>query len=471
MKKLKLFPKTFLYTVCLMFVIILLSHLLIYFLLPVVYNYQQKSNLEKEVTVLLQEITEAKDNDSLALVADFASKWNANITIDYNGYSYEMNMLGNLYDTTNNLQSGTVNAKYTIEIGNNAIKISLAENLQGGADFFHIEDYFADGKGYVSAFVSRQQIENAVNAIVIILPFTAIICMLISTVFALLYSRTLTKPIAKISEATEQMKNLQPNTFCSCNTDDEIGLLAANVNSLYQTLLQTISDLEQEIHKVEIAEMQKTDFLRAASHELKTPVTAVNVMIENMILGVGKYKDRDTYLAKCKIMMERLASMIKEILDTSKLDTYGQQEVIEIDLASVVASVCEPFRVIAKSNGINFNVDISNSFNVQFAVGSLERVLSNLLSNAVSYTPQGGSIWVYLNGRELMIENECEVIPAEQLSHIFEAFYRPDFGRGRAAGGNGLGLYIVASILKSAKVQYEFVSSNKINGMAFRIKF
>lgn len=454
-----------------MFVITLLSHLLIYFLLPVVYNYQQKSNLKKEVTVLLQEITEAKDNDRLVLVADFASKWNANITVNYNGYSYEMNMLGNLYDTTHNPQSGTVNAKYTIESGNNAIKISLAENLQGGADFFHIEDYFADGKGYVSAFVSRQQIENAVNAIVIILPFTAIICMLISTVFALLYSRTLTKPIAKISEATEQMKNLQPDTFCRCNTDDEIGLLAANVNSLYQTLLQTISDLEQEIHKVEKAEMQKTDFLRAASHELKTPVTAVNVMIENMILGVGKYKDRDTYLAKCKMMTERLASMIKEILDTSKLDTYGQQEIIEIDLASVVASVCEPFRVIAKSNGINFNVDMSNSFNIHFAIGSFERVLSNLLSNAVSYTPQGGSIWIYLNGRELMIENECEVIPAEQLSHIFEAFYRPDYGRGRATGGNGLGLYIVASILKAAKVQYEFVSSNKINGMVFRIKF
>jgi len=158
---------------------------------------------------------------------------------------------------------------------------------------------------------------------------------------------------------------------------------------------------------------------------------------------------------------------------TMQAPKYAQpgQEAIEIDLVQAVTAVCDPFRVIAKSNGINFNVDMSNSFNVSFAAGHLERVISNLLSNAVCYTPQGGSIWIYLDRHELIIENECEVIPDEQLSHIFEAFYRPDYGRGRLTGGNGLGLYIVSSILKSEKVQYEFASSDRINGMAFRIMF
>lgn len=114
---------------------------------------------------------------------------------------------------------------------------------------------------------------------------------------------------------------------------------------------------------------------------------------------------------------------------------------------------------------------MSDSFHIQFAAGRLERVLSNLLSNAVSYTPRDSGIWVYANGRDLVIENECEIIPAEQLSHIFEAFYRPDYGRERKAGGNGLGLYIVASILKAAGVQYDFSPSDRIKGMAFRIKF
>jgi len=454
-----------------MLVIIVISHSLIYFLLPVVYNYHQRTNLEKEITVLLQSITEAEEGDRLTLVTNFASKWCANIIVEYDGYSYEMNLLGDLSDPAPDSQAGLVDATIIAEHTGNDIKISLAENLQGGADFFHIEESFADRKGNISAFVSRQQIENAVNTIVMILPFTAIICILISTAFSLLYSRTLTKPITKISKTTEQMKSLQPDTICSCGTDDEIGLLAANINSLYQTLLQTIKELEQEVHKVEKAEIQKTDFLRAASHELKTPVTAVNVMLENMILGVGKYKDRDTYLAKCKVLTEQLTSMIKEILDTSRLDTYSSLEMVDIDLSETVFSVCEPFQVIAKSNGVKLNIDMSNSFHILFAAGRLERVLSNLLSNAVSYTPRNCAIWIYLNGRDLIIENECAVIPAEQLSHIFEAFYRPDYGRERATGGNGLGLYIVASILKAAGVQYSFSPSGKINGMAFCIKF
>lgn len=471
MKKLKLFPKTFLYTLCLMFIIILISHLLIYLLLPVVYNYHQRTNLEKEINTLLQNMTEVTESDRLALVTNFASKWCANITVDYDGYSYEMNLLGDLSDTTPNSQEGLVDATIITERKGNDIKISLADNPQGGADFFHIEESFADRKGNISAFVSRQQIENAVNTIVIILPFTALICMIISTLFSLLYSRTLTKPIAEISETTDRMKNLQPDTICICGTNDEIGLLAANINSLYQTLLKTIKELEQEVNKVEKAEIQKTDFLRAASHELKTPVTAVNVMLENMILGVGKYKDRDTYLAKCKVLTEHLTSMIKEILDTSRLDAYSNQEMVDLDLADTVISVCEPFRVIAKSNGIKFNIDMPDSFQIQFATGRLERVLSNLLSNAVSYTPRDSAIWIYLNGRDLVIENECEIIPEEQLSHIFEAFYRPDYGRERITGGNGLGLYIVASILKSAGVQYDFSPSDRIKGMVFRIKF
>lgn len=70
MKKLRLFPKTFLYTLCFMFVIILFSHLLIYFLLPVVYNGLQKNNLKKEVDVLLQKIIKAEDKERLTLVTD-----------------------------------------------------------------------------------------------------------------------------------------------------------------------------------------------------------------------------------------------------------------------------------------------------------------------------------------------------------------------------------------------------------------
>ena len=192
------------------------------------------------------------------------------------------------------------------------LKISLAENPLGGADFFKVEQGFADGGGSITAVVSRQHIEDAVSAVLMILPFTAILCMVISVLFALAYSQMFTRPIQQISVATEQMRELEPDAHCPNDAQDELGMLADNVNSLYQTLLSSIQTLEQEIEKVQAADIQKSNFLRAASHELKTPVTAVSAMLENMILGIGKYKDRDTYLAKCKALTDRLAQMIKE---------------------------------------------------------------------------------------------------------------------------------------------------------------
>jgi len=137
------------------------------------------------------------------------------------------------------------------------LKISLAENPLGGADFFKVEQVFADGAGSITAVVSRQHIEDAVSAVLMILPFTAILCVVISVLFALAYSRMFTRPIEQISAATEQMRELEPDAHCPNDTQDELGMLADNVNSLYQTLLSTIQTLEQEIEKVEAADIQK----------------------------------------------------------------------------------------------------------------------------------------------------------------------------------------------------------------------
>ena len=189
----------------------------------------------------------------------------------------------------------------------------LFRSLPLSADFFRVSQKFSDGKGYIQAVVSRQQIEEAVSAVLAILPLTAVICTVISALFAFFYSRMLTRPICQISSATEKMQRLETEAHCMNETQDEIGALADNVNGLYHNLLTTIHELEREIRKVEEADQQKTNFLRAASHELKTPVTAVNAMLENMILGVGRYKDRDTYLARCKKLMEGLADMIRDI--------------------------------------------------------------------------------------------------------------------------------------------------------------
>ena len=470
MKKLKIFPKTFLYTLSLMLIIVLLSHTLIYFLMPWAYNYQQEKALETDTARLVEQITTTSPDERLNCVMDFATKWAANVSVDYDGFSYHMDLLKAETDATPS-PDGKVEVTVIATTIEDGLKISLAENPLGGADFFKVEQGFSDGAGSITAIVSRQHIEDAVSAVLMILPFTAILCMVISVLFALAYSRMFTRPIQQISAATEKMRELEPDAHCPNDTQDEMGMLADNVNSLYQTLLSTIRTLEQEIEKVEAADIQKTNFLRAASHELKTPVTAVSVMLENMLLGIGKYKDRDTYLARCKELTDRLAQMIKEILDASRAEFAGEQEQTDFLIADALKAVMEPYQIIAKAKGIAFSVDAGEPFAVHLPQGMIEKAISNILANAVSYTKPDGTIYVSCKGRQLVIENECTPIPPEHLAHIFEPFYRPDYGRDRAAGGNGLGLYLVYTILKSLDISYSFTPSENIDGMSFQISF
>ena len=470
MKKLKIFPKTFLYTLSLMLIIVLLSHTLIYFLMPWAYNYQQEKALETDTARLVEQITTTSPDERLNCVMDFATKWAANVSVDYDGFSYHMDLLKAETDATPS-PDGKVEVTVIATTIEDGLKISLAENPLGGADFFKVEQGFADGAGSITAIVSRQHIEDAVSAVLMILPFTAILCMVISVLFALAYSRMFTRPIQQISAATEKMRELEPDAHCPNDTQDEMGMLADNVNSLYQTLLSTIQTLEQEIEKVEAADIQKTNFLRAASHELKTPVTAVSVMLENMLLSIGKYKDRDTYLARCKELTDRLAQMIKEILDASRAEFAGEQEQTDFLIADILETVMEPYQIIAKAKGIAFSIDETEAYTVHLPQGMIEKAISNILANAVSYTKPDGVIHISCKGRQLVIENECTPIPPEHLAHIFEPFYRPDYGRDRAAGGNGLGLYLVATILKSLDISYSFSPSEDIKGMSFQITF
>lgn len=471
MRKLKLFPKTFLYTFSLMIVIVAVSHLLVYILLPTVYSFRQRNELENDVVKLCEDMANTSDSERLPLVAEFAGKWWADISVSYDGYTYEMNLLNANGTESSKTSATTEEVNIISEKSDGKIKISLSRNLKGGTDFFYVERILPNENGYVKATVSRQQIEDAVSTVIVILPVTAFLCTFISILSALAYSHMLTKPIKQISSATKQMQELTADIHCKIHTHDEIEMLADNVNSLYDNLLKTIHDLEQEIHKVEEMEVQKTNLLRSASHELKTPVTAVNVMLENMILNVGKYKDHSVYLPKCKILMEQLAAMIREILDVSKFEKSHDGENEEIDLSELIPQVIPPYVIIAKSKGICIEVGALEKLSICYPLPMIKKVISNLLANAVSYTPKGGNIKIYTENQNLIFENKCVPIPQKYLTHIFEPFYRPEYGISPDTGGNGLGLYIVDTILKTLQIPYTFAAIENNSGMRFTIEF
>ena len=314
--------------------------------------------------------------------------------------------------------------------------------------------------------VSVNQAKFVAEAVTKALPISLSCSLVISVICSLLFSKAITEPIKKISTTTERMMTLDRGVSCPIQAKDEIGALAQNVNDLYSNLLSTIEHLEREKDTVREMERSKVDFLRAASHELKTPVTALNATLENMILGVGKYQDYATYLPECKEMVEQLSGMIHEILETSRLNT-ASEPAIAVDVSDLVAELCEPYQLIAAAHQITFSLDLPEQFPATLSVGPFGKAVSNVLANAVAYTEPGRTVSVYMDGCSLVVENECDPIPDNEIRRLFEPFYRPDFSRSRDSGGNGLGLYIVDTLLTSMEISYSFVPMKSPLGMRF----
>ena len=479
MKKMKLFQKTYLFTVGLMAIIIIISHTLLYMLLPSFYTNKKQQDLDNISYQLTEQLQNNNSNKSDEIAKKFADMHNINILLSVNGKNkvYEGIKSCDIYINPDALdeQSLVIDNKTDFIEDNKKSNSTEVKN-----DFLKISDssllYTKKLKtkdnvdASIKVAMDLQYLQEARSVVFMILPYSIGISLIISLFASYIYTKKITKPIKQICDVTKEMQVLKEDAYCDIKTGDEIELLATNINSLYKNLLDTIDSLKEEIENVSKSEKSKVDFLRSASHELKTPLMSIHIMLENMILNIGKYKNHDVYLPKCQEAVVNLSSMVQEILDTSRLNSLnGEKELKEVDLKILIESIIEPYKIIAKSKKINMNIDYSNSLNINTDKSMLKKALSNIISNAVNYTDNGKNINIYFEKNSLIIENECKPIEQNHLDHIFEAFYRAEFDRNKNTGGNGLGLYIVQQILKTLNISHSFESVQ--NGMKFTINF
>lgn len=479
MKKMKLFQKTYLFTVGLMAIIIIISHTLLYMLLPSFYTNKKQQDLDNISYQLTEQLQNNNSNKSDEIAKKFADMHNINILLSVNGKNkvYEGIKSSDIYINPDALdeQSLVIDNKTDFIEDNKKSNSTEVKN-----DFLKISDssllYTKKLKtkdnvdASIKVAMDLQYLQEARSVVFMILPYSIGISLIISLFASYIYTKKITKPIKQICDVTKEMQVLKEDAYCDINTGDEIELLATNINSLYKNLLDTIDSLKEEIENVSKSEKSKVDFLRSASHELKTPLMSIHIMLENMILNIGKYKNHDVYLPKCQEAVVNLSSMVQEILDTSRLNSLNsEKELKEVDLKILIESIIEPYKIIAKSKKINMNIDYSNSLNINTDKSMLKKALSNIISNAVNYTDNGKNINIYFEKNSLIIENECKPIEQNHLDHIFEAFYRAEFDRNKNTGGNGLGLYIVQQVLKTLNISHSFESVQ--NGMKFTINF
>ena len=291
------------------------------------------------------------------------------------------------------------------------------------------------------------------------LPVLSMIVLVMSVTMAFFYAWYMTRPIKKVSSISRRMAGLDFSGLSEVKRTDEIGILSDSLNELSVKLSQALSELQEANQKLQAdvdrerqLERQRSEFFSAASHELKTPITIIKGQLEGMLYQIGRYKDRETYLAESLGTVNILEKMVRELLAISRLDTPGYVcNKCSFDFSSFTDERLAVYEDLFLQRELTLEKSISPGIYISGDRQLLEKVLDNLLGNAAAYSPVGNHVqvklWKEAKIVNLTIENTGIRIPEEDIPKLFEAFYRVDHSRSRQTGGSGLGLYIVKTIL------------------------
>ena len=313
------------------------------------------------------------------------------------------------------------------------------------------------------------------------LPILSVTILLVSVIAAFFYTWYMTKPIKKISKLSKQMADMNFSGLCPTNRTDEIGVLSHSLNDLSKKLAAALSELQEANQKLQAdidmerrLEKQRVEFFAAASHELKTPITIIKGQLQGMLYQVGRYKDRETYLAQSLEITDTLGKMVQELLTISRLDTPGYTcKKSNLNLSNLIIDRITAFEDLFMQKDLTVEQSISPEIYILGDMQLLQKALDNLLGNAAAYSGAGNQVliklWKDTETTTLTIENTGAHIPDEAISKLFEPFYRVDQSRNRQTGGTGLGLYIVKTILDLHGAKIEI--ANTIQGVIVSVQF
>lgn len=456
LKKMKLFPKTFCYMLFLLGIVILITHLSLYFFLPHFYMRSMRKDLDEKIEVLSDTLKQV-DTDSMDdILESYAKRNNVNIAVKveglvryYEGFSIQIDIDA---DVGQELKIGGLEEAESILIKRKDLVDKNGKNFS------------------LQMTLNTRPVKEAKSVTLSLLPLTIGISVCISLAFSYFFSRKVTKPVLQMVEKTRDMQQLKEDAFFEIQGHDEIGILAEQINHVYKQLWETIHVLEKDNQYIAQLEREKVNFLRSTSHELKTPLTTLRIMLENMQYNVGKYKDHEKYLSVSVETVDRVSEMLRGILEASGIrECLNKQEKTMLLAKKEIVAVYADYEILAKTRNLCIEMQIEEDMQVYMNGEAFNKIWSNLISNAIKYSTMGGSVLITGQGTELSIKNTCELIPDEQLNHIFDAFYRPESSKSQHTGGNGLGLYIVKEMLEAVQAEYEFKPYEE--GMCFTIRF
>jgi two-component system sensor histidine kinase BaeS len=286
-----------------------------------------------------------------------------------------------------------------------------------------------------SAEHAREMYDDSVTRVVIA---ATVVAVLASVGLAIVLARMLAKPLAEIGGAARRIADGDYAARVPREGPEEVASLADSFN-------QMAASLERQ-------EEMRRDFIANAAHELRTPLTNLQGYLEALRDGVIT-ADRATYESLHE-EADRLVRLSRSLDALAEGDAGASPpHLVDLDLAMAIRSAMDLAAPSAERAGLRLESDMPTAVPARADPDRLAQVLANLLTNAVHYTPAGGSITVRAERRPgdvlVSVSNTGDGIPAEDLDRVFERFYRVEKSRDRARGGAGIGLAIVKQLVES----------------------
>ncbi|MCH4887902.1 HAMP domain-containing histidine kinase [Acidaminobacter sp. JC074] len=307
------------------------------------------------------------------------------------------------------------------------------------------------------ATISLQSVEESMAIYQKFLPLLFVTTIVLAALISFIYSKQVSKPIVEITHVANNMSHLNFDQSLPEDRQDELGILSKSINTLSNSLNQSLQDLTEAHEKLkedyenEIKQEKiRRDFVANVSHEIKTPLGIIKSYAEG-VKDVVKKEKQDYYIDVMVDEIERMNQMLNELLELSKLDSgYAVYNIRPFDVKATLESLIKHYDYMLVDKHMTIEV-IGDFITIDADPEKMYQVYNNLISNAIKYGIENTKIVIQGQVKEtfmLTFKNKCQPLTKDQNESIWLRFYKVDESHQRDIEGNGLGLSIVKSIIE-----------------------
>lgn len=347
----------------------------------------------------------------------------------------------------------------------------------------HVEKTFSAAKvyegsvhrGFIYVILGGEEFENAASFVVgsYILRLgvrSMTITLIAAALFSLIALGFITKNIRKIVAVVRRFKEGHLNARINLKSKGELGEFADSFNEMADTIVKNLEEIKT-------MDNLRRELVANVSHDLRTPLATIQGYVETILIKADSLSDdeKNTYMKTILNSTERLKTLVSELFELSKLEARETKPKLEpFSIAEIVQDIQQKNKVIAEKKQIELSVDFPYNLPLVCAdIGMMEKVIQNLLDNAMKFTSENGKVLIRLQPQSdmilLEIQDSGHGISNEALPHIFDRYQRNERSGHLENKGLGLGLAIVKRILEVHNLDIK-VKSTEGKGTIFSFK-